>query len=401
MRPQHERGALVAALERGAFVAGGFLEVLLIGLHRIDGIGRANFFVFEGHDAQRRRAAIRAAPMRQRQRAIEDFADLELLAVVMVLIAPGAPGASGAPVAHMFGRAAFLDAQQGHMQLASRITRGCCQRACGGRVGTLERGKRQLGWRVGMCERVDQLQGPGSVGGLLAVRPVAQQCGERSRLALVGRRPGQLALALVMTQQVVDQRHAAARGHRQHFMQAVGIEGRKGDFREVVAAQLEPHFALAVAHQQLAAGVQRGQRDDQRGKHARRLLGVAVAHEKTTLVVDQHLVQLGHHALASAQPSGRTPGDGLQHRRPVFAADVHALGADLPGAAHGNVNQRLTAQAIGRAFGGGDELRGLYRQQRQGDRPDTVDLDQRQVHRAAARGAEVARCLHGAQDVGE
>jgi hypothetical protein len=184
-------------------------------------------------------------------------------------------------------------------------------------------------------------------------------------------------------------------------MQAVGIEGGIFGFRGVVASHREPDLAPAMAQHQLATRMQRWHGDDERREHARRFLGVAVADEETALVVDQQLVQLSRHTGTCAQPGGRTLDDACQHLRPMFARDVHPTGTDLPGPPHGGVDQSFAAAAIGCTLGRRNELRGLHRQQRQGDRPDAVNLDQRQVHRATARGVEVTRRLHGLQKIGQ
>jgi len=52
----------------------------------------------------------------------------------------------------------------------------------------------------------------------------------------------------------------------------------------------------------------------------------------------------------------------------------------------------------GRAFSHRDELRGLPRQQRQGNRADAFNLDQRKMQGALASRNEVAGRLHGLQD---
>jgi hypothetical protein len=77
------------------------------------------------------------------------------------------------------------------------------------------------------------------------------------------------------------------------------------------------------------------------------------------------------------------------------------MSADLPGAAHGGVDQRVCPAAIGGALSHRDELSGLRRQQRQGDRADAFDLDQRNMQGALASRKEVARRLHGLQDGGQ
>ena len=156
-----------------------------------------------------------------------------------------------------------------------------------------------------------------------------------------------------------------------------------------------------MANRQFATGVQRRQRDDQRGEHSCRLLGVAMVHEEAALVVDQQLVQLGDHTGAGTQPGGRALDDAIHHRGPVLARDANTISADLPSPAHGRVDQGFGAAAVGRTLGHRDELRGLRRQQRQRDRAGAIDLDQRQMKRAMACGVEVARCPDVLQDRGQ
>ena len=54
-RPQHQRRTLVMTIKRRAFVAGGFLKMLLIGLDIGEGIQRAQLVVDEWEIIQRRR----------------------------------------------------------------------------------------------------------------------------------------------------------------------------------------------------------------------------------------------------------------------------------------------------------------------------------------------------------
>jgi len=156
-----------------------------------------------------------------------------------------------------------------------------------------------------------------------------------------------------------------------------------------------------MANVELTTRVQRRQRNDQRGEHPCRLLGVAMGHEEAALVVDQQLVQLGDHTGAGTQPSGRALDDAVQHRGPVLARDADTISTNLPSAAHHRVDQRFATAAVGRTLGHRDKLRGLRRQQRQRDRADAIDLDQRHMQRAMACGVEVARRADGLQDRGQ
>ena len=181
-------------------------------------------------------------------------------------------------------------------------------------------------------------------------------------------------------------------------MYAVGIEGGPGNLGHISAAQVESSFAPVMTDHQFTARVQRRQRDDQRAEHPGRLLRVTMLEEKAALVVDQQLVQLGLHPGACAETHGRAFDDAVEHSRPVPAPDANAVDADLPGAAHGGVDQRVRPSAIGRALSRRDELSGLRRQQRQGDRADALNLDQRNMQGALASRKEFARRLHGSQN---
>ena len=145
--------------------------------------------------------------MREGQRAFEDLGHPEpVLAVVVIVVI--APGPARTRVAAVLGGPTLLDAQQCDMKIASRSARGCGQHTGSGRVGALERSERQLGRRVGMFERIDQLDRTVFARGCGRVAPLMQQLAERGRLLLVRRRSGQTALS--RAQQVVHERQPAS-----------------------------------------------------------------------------------------------------------------------------------------------------------------------------------------------
>lgn len=126
-----------------------------------------------------------------------------------------------------------------------------------------------------------------------------------------------------------------------------------------------------------------------------------MADEEAALIVDQQLVELGGDRLAHAEAGGGAVHDLLERPWPVLAGDPDPVGADLPGAADGGVHQGVGAAPIRGPLGGGDQLCRLHRQQRQGDRPDAVDLDAGCQDVDPAGGAEVAGPADRAQDFGE
>lgn len=334
MRPQHQCSPLVAALERGAFVAGGLVEVLFVRLHVGQCIWRADLAIAERQAAQRHHAAVGPSPIRQGQGAIEDLGHPELVIVLVIAVVAAAPAWAGVTV--VLGRTTLFDAQQRHVEIAGGIARSRGQHGGSRGICALERRKRQLGRRVGMCQRVDQLQRPVFVRSHRLFAPPAQQALQRSRFLVVRRRTGQASAALAP--QVVDEHQPAPRGDGQHLVHAVGIESGPGEIRHIDATQIESSFAFAMADHQFTAAVQRRQRDDQRAEHPGCLFSVAMLKEKAALVVDQKLVQVGLHPGTGAQTRGRAFDGAVQHVRPVPALDANAVGADLPGAAHGGVD---------------------------------------------------------------
>ncbi len=264
MRPQHQGRPLVAALERGAFVAGGLVDVLFVRLHVGQCIRRADLSIAEGQGAQGRHTAVGPCPIRQGQGAIEDLGHPEfVIGLVMVVfrvfvVVAGVP--ASARVAVVLRRTTLFDAQQRHMQIAGGVARGRGQHGGSRSICALERSKRQLGRRVGVRQRVDQLVRPIFIGLRRFVAPRAQQTFQRSRF-LVVRRWARQALA-ALAPQVVDEHQPAPRGDGQHLVHAVGIEGGPGDLGDISAAQIESSFAPVMTDHQFTARVQRRQRDD-------------------------------------------------------------------------------------------------------------------------------------------
>jgi hypothetical protein len=331
MRPQHQGRALVAALERGAFVAGGLVEVLFVRLHVGQRFRRADLAIVEWQGAHGHRAAVGPSPIRQGQGAIEDLGDPELVIVpaitlfiflfLVIVVVAAAP--ASASVAVVLCRTTLFDVQQRHVQIARGSARDRGQHGGSSGICALERSKRQFGRRVGVSKGVDQLERPVFIGLRRFVAPRAQHAFQRSRFLVVRRRPGQTPAALAP--QVVDEHQPAPRGDGQHLVHAVGIERGPGQLGKVRAAQIEAHFAFAMTDHQFTAAVQRRQRDDQRAEHPGRLFGVAMVEEEAALVVDQKLVQLGLNPGTGAEPNGCAFDDAIQHRLPVPALDANAI----------------------------------------------------------------------------
>src|ERR1700738_1843061 len=76
--PKHQRRPSVGSLERGSLVAGCFLELLLIGLHVVESIGRRHFSVVERQRAERRWHVVGPPPIGKPCIAIEGLARLVL-----------------------------------------------------------------------------------------------------------------------------------------------------------------------------------------------------------------------------------------------------------------------------------------------------------------------------------
>src|SRR5262249_22487029 len=143
--------------------------------------------------------------------------------------------------------------------------------------------------RIGMLKGIDHFLWHAVVRRRLAVPPFLKQRRGVRRLFLVARRPECGAFALAY--EIVDERGPAAGGDRENLLHAVRVEGGKCHLGRIVVCEVEPHFALLVTNYKLSTRRQRGQRQHERRKHARRLLGIAVADEEATLVVDEQFVE--------------------------------------------------------------------------------------------------------------
>ena len=216
LRPQHQGGALIGALERSAFVSGGLFEGLLVELQVLQRTGGADFFVNKWGFIPSGGLAIGALPVGQRQAAVKDFADLESVLILIVLVIPPTTPAARSRIAGVLGRAAFLQRQQRQMQIAAGLPCGLVEHRGSARIGALERGERNLGRCVGVLQRVDEFVGSVVVVGAFAIRPALQQAGQTDHCTTVVRRRRQAPASFA--QQVVDQHQAAPRRHRQHFM---------------------------------------------------------------------------------------------------------------------------------------------------------------------------------------
>ena len=84
------------------------------------------------------------------------------------------------------------------------------------------------------------------------------------------------------------------------------------------------------------------------------------------------------------------PGAVPEPRQPNHASPGHPVGADLPAAPHGRVDDRVLAAAIGGGFGRADDPPGLLGQQRQRDGADALDGQRRRQKLGRAGGEEVA-----------
>src|SRR6266446_5508440 len=88
--PKHQGGAAVRALEGGAFVTRGLVEMLLVGLHVLEGIVRRDLALLDRNFSERNRLAVGALPFGQILEALEHLALLELI-IVVVMAAVTAP----------------------------------------------------------------------------------------------------------------------------------------------------------------------------------------------------------------------------------------------------------------------------------------------------------------------
>ena len=331
--------------------------MLLVGDHVLERLGRADLVVPERQLAQRRSGAVGPPPLRQDPAAFEHFARFQLR--LRPAVAPRARTVG------IFRRAALFDRQQRQMQVAARASGGFDEDGGGGGIRALQRGESEFGLSVGVLEEIDDLRRRVASSG-----PFAEQRRGRRLFALVARRRERAAFAA--PRQVVDQREPATRRHRQDLVNAIGVERGESDFGRVGGAHIELRLASAVTHDQFAAAANRGQHDHQRGEHAGRLLGVAMAGEEAAFVIDQQLVELGLDRVLDAEPLADAGQHRLQRLRPMLAGDLHLPRLDLPGAPHVGIIDRFRAAAERRRGRGRDELLGLKRQQRQRDLADAL-----------------------------
>ena len=126
-----------------------------------------------------------------------------------------------------------------------------------------------------------------------------------------------------------------------------------------------------------------------------------MADEETALVVHQQLVKFRRHRAGHAEPGGGARHDGIQALRPVLPADADPAGVDLPGPPNIGVDQGFGAAPVRCARRDRDELLGLGRQQRQGNRAHIAHLQKWQVNGARTGGIEVARGAGLAQSSGK
>ena len=113
--PNHQGRAAIGALEGSTRVAGGFLEMDFVGFEFCERVLQRKFTVIDRDLAERRRAAIEPAPLRQRRGPVADFGGLEPVVVVIVVVMTAAVSR----IAGIIRRTGLLPCQQGKMQLAA------------------------------------------------------------------------------------------------------------------------------------------------------------------------------------------------------------------------------------------------------------------------------------------
>ncbi len=184
-------------------------------------------------------------------------------------------------------------------------------------------------------------------------------------------------------------------------MHTISVKGGKRDLGRFVTPQVDPHLAIIVTHDQLAAIGLRRQRHHKCRKHARRLLGVAMADEKAALVVDQQLVEFGRHLPMNAQPFGSTRHNAIERLGPMLATDGDAARLDLPGAADIRIDDGVRAAPERSPCRGLDQLLGLLRQQRQRNQSDAIDIDTWRQEFGQAGDDVIAGAVHVREDFGQ
>ena len=83
--------------------------MLLVRLHVVEAIERAQFLFDKGERGDLRMRARRCAPVRHGQRSLVDFNDLEIFVRSRVVVIAAMPAATGARPIDFLRTAAFLD----------------------------------------------------------------------------------------------------------------------------------------------------------------------------------------------------------------------------------------------------------------------------------------------------
>src|ERR1700720_393437 len=129
------------------------MKMLLVRRQTFERVGRAELGLGEWNIAESSLAPVRPPPFGQDQRPVEYLADLEPVLILFIYaLAP-----SMAVIAGIFGAAAFLDRNQGEMEIAVRFGGGLDKHAGDGGIASLERFKRQLRRRIGVFQGEDKL----------------------------------------------------------------------------------------------------------------------------------------------------------------------------------------------------------------------------------------------------
>src|SRR5262245_29895789 len=275
----------IGAVEGGALVARGLVEMLLVGLDVLQGVWWRELAVLKRNVSERGGPTVRPPPLGQIPPAVQNLDHLELGAVVIIVVA----AVTTTIRTVVLCRAAFPDRDEGEMQVAAGLRRrGSEKRRCGG-ICALEHGEVELCRCVGVLQGIDHLLGRAGTRRRLALHPVLEQGRDATGLPLVARRLERAAFALA--HEIVDERCPAARGNRENLVHAVGIEGGERHLGWLVAGKIELRLPPLVANHDVPAGRERRQREDERPKHARLLLSVAVTDKEAAFVVDEELVE--------------------------------------------------------------------------------------------------------------
>ena len=135
---------MVSPLEGGPFVAGRLFEVLLVGVHVIQGLGRREFILHDRDLAHGQTAAIRLPPFGQGHLPISDFARFE------PILFRSHSTAARSETACLFREAALLYRELRQVEVAAGLPGGSDEYArCGG-IGPFQRFEPKLGCRIGM-----------------------------------------------------------------------------------------------------------------------------------------------------------------------------------------------------------------------------------------------------------